>query len=383
MPHKEDPIFRQLQKHLDKQAVGFPSAKDGSDIRILKHIFDPQEAKLATYLSWKHKSETDIIAIATEFESKLIPTMLQTMVEKGGIEVIEKEGERFYCNSPLVVGMYEMQLNRLSKGFIRDFRRYTRSAAYGLSFLSTKVPQMRTIPVEKSIKVENHVATFDQVNHLLDESKGPFVIVKCICREKAKIQGRSCKVTDRKETCLALGDIAQTVLLGGQGKKIDREEARDILTKNQKEGLILQPSNTQNAEFICSCCGCCCGMLSIHKNIPKPLDYWATNFVAITNDDLCNECGACVKRCQVDAIFLHSESGKAVVKADRCLGCGHCVAVCVPGALSLNPTKKEQIPPQDRDALYTVIAENKKGPIGKAGLAGKFIFDKLQKKYLG
>ena len=45
--------YIKLQRHLDNQAVGFPATKSGSEIRILKHIFTPQEAEIATCLTYK------------------------------------------------------------------------------------------------------------------------------------------------------------------------------------------------------------------------------------------------------------------------------------------------------------------------------------------
>ena len=47
-------IYRQLQEHLDKMPIGFPKAKSGSDIRLLKHLFTPEEAKIAIPVSYTH-----------------------------------------------------------------------------------------------------------------------------------------------------------------------------------------------------------------------------------------------------------------------------------------------------------------------------------------
>ncbi len=60
-----------------------------------------------------------------------------------------------------------------------------------------------------------------------------------------------CKVTQRKETCLALGSIAESVLEMGVGRKISRKEAMTIMDENQKEGLVLQPANAKTPNFIC------------------------------------------------------------------------------------------------------------------------------------
>ncbi|MFX0073807.1 MAG: hypothetical protein ACFE96_00080 [Candidatus Hermodarchaeota archaeon] len=57
---EEVDVYRVLQKHLDKMPIGFPATKSGSDIRLLKHLFTPQEAKIATLLKfgWERDLET-------------------------------------------------------------------------------------------------------------------------------------------------------------------------------------------------------------------------------------------------------------------------------------------------------------------------------------
>ena len=38
-------VYRELQRHLDRLAIGFPSTESGVDLRILKHLFAPEEAR--------------------------------------------------------------------------------------------------------------------------------------------------------------------------------------------------------------------------------------------------------------------------------------------------------------------------------------------------
>ena len=47
----EDQVSRDLQRHLDEGPVGYLSTKSGADIRVLKHLLTPEEAKIATQLS--------------------------------------------------------------------------------------------------------------------------------------------------------------------------------------------------------------------------------------------------------------------------------------------------------------------------------------------
>jgi len=377
---QNDQAYIKLQKHLDNQAVGFPATRTGVEIRILKHLFTPEEAEIASFLSYKFEPLKIIYSRVEHLveSPEELERILDRIQKKGGIEFKIKNGKKHYCNAPLVVGMYEFQTDRLTPEFIKDFNDYTSDKNFGIEFLSTELPQMRTIPVAKSIHPQHNVSTFDEVTTLLQQAEDPFAIFECICRKKKSIEGKSCKVTDRKETCLAIGGIAQMILTNDVGRKITRDEAMSIIERNQKEGLVLQPSNTRKAEFICSCCGCCCGMLNMHKNLPKPLDFWATNFHAVMDKNTCEGCGNCEESCQVSAVSVSEKEQYAVVNLDRCLGCGVCVSKCPTESISLLKIPAEVVPPQTREELFDIIMASKKGRLGKLMLTGKLFFDAVR-----
>jgi electron transport complex protein RnfB len=377
---KNDQTYIDLQKHLNNQPVGFPATKSGVEIRVLKHIFSPKEAKIASFLSYKFEPvETIYDRVKHLVESpEDLKQRLEGIQRNGGIETKEKNGIPHYCNAPLVVGMYEFQLNRLTPEFLKDFSEYTAAQEFGVEFLSTELPQMRTIPVSKSIKPEHNVSTFDEVTILLDHAKGPFVILECICRKKKAMEGNPCEVADRKETCLGMDSMAQMFLNNGIGREISRDEAKSIIDENQKKGLVLQPSNSKEAEFICSCCGCCCGMLNIHKGLPKPLEFWATNYFAVIDMDTCEGCGECENSCQVGAVKVPENKDYAVVNLDRCLGCGICVSKCPSDSISLSKKTTEVIPPQTREELFDKIMDKKKGKLRKLKVTGKILYDAVR-----
>ena len=374
---KDDQIYVRLQKHLNNQAIGFPATKTGVEIRVLKHIFTPKEAEIATFLSYKFEPLESIYSrVETGVKSpEKLENILENIQKKGGIEIKIKNGEKLYCNAPLVVGMYEFQVDRLTPEFIKDFNDYTSDKAFGIEFLSTELPQMRTIPVAKSIHPQHNVSTFDEITALLQEAEEPFVILECICRKKKSMEGEPCKVTDRKEVCLAVGGMAQMALASNVGRQITRDEAMLIIEQNQKDGLVLQPSNTKTAEFICSCCGCCCGMLTLHKTLPKPLNFWATNFYAVVNKNTCEGCGSCEESCQVGAVKVSEKENHSAVNIERCLGCGVCVANCPNGSIALMKKPIEVMPPQTREELNDLIMDKKKGTFGKLLLTGKLFYD--------
>jgi len=370
-----DNVYRDLQRHLDKQAVGFPATKSGAEIRILKRIFDPEEAKLALTLSYEPRSLQEIFETVKPGDMELgeLGIMLERMVLKGGIGRSLKENTAYYYTTPFVVGMYEWQLGNLTAELLEDFDPYLTSRDFGLAMLSTKLPQMRTIPVEKSIPIGRHVTTYDNLREIINGHEGPIGINECICRKRSRLKGKPCQKTSRLETCMCLGEWAKDAIKAGVSRQVSRTEALEIARLNEAEGLVLQPSNDQKVEFICACCGCCCGMLGMQKMLPKPVDFWATNFYATVDTEVCTGCGTCAKRCQVNAARLDEKAGVSRIDLDRCIGCGNCVTSCPAGAITLTKKEKETVPPEDREILYKVIAENRPGTWGKIKLMARLV----------
>lgn len=358
--HKQDEVYRLLQQHLDRQAVGFPATRADADIRFLAALFTPDEARVALALSYQPLSQNQVIeGTAHDFTADRTVALLESAFQKGSIGWKLKDGVPHWYVMPVVIGMYEAQDGAPTRDFLAAAGEYMQTREYGMSLAAVKPSQMRTIPINKSITVEHHVASYDGIRSLVKSSQGPFVILKCICREAKRTTGQTCKQTSRLETCLAMGDMASMVLRRKHGREVSADEALAILQQNEDDGLVLQPANVQQAEFVCSCCGCCCGMLGLQKMLPKPVDFWATNYLASVNSDLCTGCGACIKRCQVNAVAI-PEAGTAQVNGKRCIGCGLCVPTCPKKAMTLIKKKPETVPPKDEEELYDTIRANRR-----------------------
>jgi len=372
---REEQVYRDLQKHLDKQAVGYPATKSGVELKLLKRFFNPEEARLAMHLTYKPRTVEHIFETAKEMGLSFQDTekMLDAMMKNGVIGHIEREGTRYFYNIPFAIGMYEGQLNKLTPEFLKEVDEYTNTNAFGLAFLSTELPQMRTIPVRESIPLDYHVTNYDHMTDIINGTDGPIVIMECICRQKAGVMGNPCQQTTRLETCMAFDDEAKNLIMSGIGREISKEEALEISRQNEADGLVLQPSNTQKVEFVCACCGCCCGILTLHKMLPKPVEFWATNYYAEVNPEKCNGCAICVTRCQVNAVNINERLNVAEVNLDRCLGCGNCITSCPSGARSLIKKEKEAIPPVDSENLYDIIMAKKKGKLAKMKLAARLL----------
>ena len=351
--------YKALQRHLDAMPVGFPATRSGVEIRILKHLFDPDEAMLAMALN--HRPEA-VQTIAGRVQGKGISkkrlhSMLNRMASKGSILRKTSGGKDHYALTPFVVGMFEFQLAHMTPELYADAARYFREA-FGLAYLSTAVPQMRVIPIEKSLTPEkNTIATYDRIRNIIENTNGKIGVADCICRKGKDLIGEPCKKTDRRNVCFGFRDYFDTYQREGWLREVGKDEALEILRQSEAEGLVLQTTNEQEPQAVCACCGCCCGILTILRNIPNPADFVATNFYAAVDADQCVGCGLCEKRCYMGAIRLNDKL--AGIDLKRCIGCGVCVPSCKPGAMSLIRKEQECVPPKTTEDLYEIIRAGK------------------------
>jgi electron transport complex protein RnfB len=352
-----DTVYVELQKHLDKQAVGFPATESGVEIRILKELFTPQQASLALSLSFEPQTVTDIHKNTKigGMSIEKVKSLLDGMIDNGSIGIMEKNGTERYHLMPLLIGIVEWHGSKSTPQFWADFHKYL-TQGYGRVYAKTKVSQMRTIPVQRSLNVEHQVTTYDHVREIINNTDGRIAIAPCMCREGAKGREEPCKVTSRVETCMCFGDWANHFTKLG-AREITREEALDIIRQNEEDGLVLQPTNYQKLDFICSCCGCCCGVLKIQRTLPNPAANWAHNFYAEVDTEMCTACGICADKCQVDAATIDEQNEYATINLDRCIGCGNCVANCPSEAMKLVKVEVETAPPEEKTDLYRILAE--------------------------
>jgi electron transport complex protein RnfB len=375
-----DNVYVELRRQIDKMPVGMPATDSGVEIRLLKHLFTPEEAKIALSLNVFPEPLKRIFNRVKKTDQAVtlegLKEVLDRLVAKGSISSGEKKGQRLYSYAMFAIGMYEFQANRLTKEFYEDTEEYF--GEFSKEFFRTNVPpQMRVVPVEKSITVENYVATYDEMRGFVKNAEGQFGVINCVCKQGKDLIDHACQTTDVRETCLMFPAMTASLTKSGTPfRLISKDETLRLLQQAEHEGLVIQPSNSKEPLFVCCCCGDCCGVLTMAKMFPKPAALFATNYHAEVDNQLCSGCGVCLKRCQMEAPTIVKK--KSSINLDRCIGCGLCVSTCPSKAIKLLKNEKTIVPPKNTDDLYMKILTKKVGnanllKIGVKKIAGQKI----------
>jgi NAD-dependent dihydropyrimidine dehydrogenase PreA subunit len=198
----------------------------------------------------------------------------------------------------------------------------------------------------QGLKAENAlpndtVLLLSQVEEMIDAATH-IVVQPCDCRRL----DQNC---DRPvETCLWLDAGALEALDRGYGRRLTRAEARDLVRRADRAGLM----HTANSEWrsrglhaICNCCACDCYPFRAARKLGSKGIWPRSHYVAAYDRERCDLCGACVKRCHFDA-FHHDGStvevsGKArpgvAFDPESCWGCGLCANTCPANAIVMKP----------------------------------------------
>jgi len=378
----DDCPYHLLRHEIDtRTGTAFPASESELEIKILKQIFAPIEAQISIQLSALPEGIKRIHKRVTKNGIDIsihdLEELLDGLVRKGGIIY-----EKFLFNNPkkkmyglmqFVIGIYEMQVDKLTKELAEDTERYLQET-FVYSFRDTgDHKQLRTIPVSKSIAMDRYVAHYDSIKELVKRENGPFVVINCVCKQSKDLLEEPCKLTDSRNVCITIGYSAKGSLdLFPSAKEVTKEELFELLDEFQEIGFVLQPENCFDPKFICVCCGCCCGALSNIKRLPRPANFWISNYYAQVDLDLCNGCGMCFKRCQIEAVKIVNK--KSTINLERCIGCGNCVIKCKTNAIMLLQKEKTTRPNRFHKGLYLNFFRKKRGLWGFLKMLGLYLF---------
>jgi Pyruvate/2-oxoacid:ferredoxin oxidoreductase delta subunit len=336
-------IYRTLSQVLDTLPNGFPSTESGLEIKLLKKIFDPEEAELFCDLRLTMETPVQIAERTGRPLEGLDELLTRMWREKGQIQGAELGPTRVFQMQPWVIGIWEMQVGRMDEEFALLSKEYYDT--FGPAFFSKGPSLMRTIPVGEELHPVQQTMPYDRVSGIIEQSES-FAVNDCVCKKEERLLGNGCEFP--LEVCLSVAPLPGLFEKHPWGRPISKEEAYQVIEKAEDAGLVHLVSNVENGHgFICNCCGCCCAVL---KGINKLGLKGVVNadFHSDIDTDECTECGICGESvCQVNAI----SEGDNAYKVDKelCIGCGVCLETCPVEAITLQPKPESELIASPKD----------------------------------
>jgi ferredoxin len=343
--------YRQLADRLNALPNGFPPAPDGAELRLLAKLFTPEEAALAARLRLTRETVQQI-AERLGGDAAALRKQLKSMASRGLIAAGRAEGGLGYGLLPFVVGIYEMQLNRIDGELARLFEDYYQQS-FGQS-LRQQPPVHRVVPVGESVRQGLETRPFDSVAVILAKSKA-WAVNDCICRKQQALIGKPCG--HPLDVCMMFSDVPGAFDNTADTRALTKDEALATLRRAAEAGLVHSVTNNQKGVwYVCNCCTCGCAVLRGISELGLGSVIAPSGFVCEVDEEACVACGLCVERCQFGALSMEA---LARVDGQRCVGCGVCTLACPEEALRLmpRPASETLTPPETEEAWRQARAE--------------------------
>lgn len=336
-------VYKRLAKKLDELPNGYPATESGVELKILEHIFTPEEAEMAL----KMRPMPETLETVAERLGKPVAEMeaiLDNMAEKGQVGSFKMFGQQMYMLFPFVIGIYEFQLNRMDEELSRLFEEYAPHLVGTVGGFEPAVT--RVVPVSTQIDADLQVHRHEDMRRMIEEATS-FDLMDCICKKERALEGSPCKHT--LQVCLAFSNEEDAFEKYPKGRSITKEEALKVIADAEEDGLVHCTYNVEDGQaFVCNCCPCCCGILRGVKEFNAPHLLAKSYFTASIDQESCAACGVCAdERCPMDAIV--EEDGAYRVLAERCIGCGVCAPTCPTESIKLvrKPEAEQDSPPSN------------------------------------
>jgi len=351
---------RSAYKNLSDRLNRFPQGAPPSKLlyQILEMLFSEQEAGLVAQLPIRPftAKEADLVWKLGITKSRKV---LDELAGRGILIDMEIRGNNIYVLPPPMAGFFEFSLMRirddidqkLLSELLHQYLHVEEDFIKAL-FATGDTQFGRVFVSEPVLSAHNalHVLDYERAGHIIGTAKHIGIGI-CYCRHKAKHLDRSCDAP--MNICMTFGATAQSLSRHNITRKVDKEEAIDLLDEAYEQNLVQFGENVQRrVSFICNCCGCCCeAMIAARKfGILQPVH--TSNFLPVVDGESCNGCGKCVAACPVESIALVSANNPnrpklklARVEEELCLGCGVCVRNCDIGALALDSRSERVMTP--------------------------------------
>jgi len=357
-------LYKELATVVNRAGGAVPVVEIPEMFDLLKALVNEEEAELAIKLPG-NPGTAQAMSVQTGISREDIAQKLESMTTKGFLHARRNSSGDFeYSVLPLLPGIFEIQFLRGTKTD-RDYQVAKTFKAYfdvindlrdslEESQPPPETPFFRILPIEEEVQVGKTVLPYAQLSRYLEKTD-TIAVSTCFCRHFAVLIDENDRCGASHDNCMTLGDAAVFISERHNGRLIDKEEAQQIIKQAEEQGLVHCSANTsEELEFICNCCSCHCGILSMAKSVSPVSAALTSGYFAQVDDAFCTACETCLERCPIDAISIN---GVALIDHSQCIGCALCVSSCPDEAIELLVQPDNKIPPATRDHLDKAMSD--------------------------
>jgi formate hydrogenlyase subunit 6/NADH:ubiquinone oxidoreductase subunit I len=176
------------------------------------------------------------------------------------------------------------------------------------------------------------VMLLGEIEEMIDAATD-IIVQPCDCRRL----GQNC---DRPvETCIWLDQGAREALDRGHGRRLTREEAKELVRWADRKGLMHTADSewqTRGLHAICNCCACDCYPFRAAQELGSKGVWPKSRYIVVYDRERCTLCGTCVQRCHFGAFYHDGSTVEVDGRARKnvqfepaeCWGCGLCANTC-------------------------------------------------------
>jgi Pyruvate/2-oxoacid:ferredoxin oxidoreductase delta subunit len=349
-------VYRQLLEVMTKRGGRYAGMDIPEFFDLVEELFTPEEAEVNNAMPRGPFTAKDLAGQMNRDEAE-IEKILESMADKGLSMAVNTEGAHVYMSARFMPGILEFQFmpgkfSDRDKKIAKLIHAYEKAFDEKSDTAAVTFPATRVITVDSTVESGDQVHTYDQVQTFIDQAD-PIAVTACYCRHAAALRDEDTHGMPN-DVCMQFGHGAQYAIDRLGGRKITREEAREVLDRAEEAGLVHMSTNRQTMPagmgFICNCDRWHCGAIKSAMEKPKPGLFFNSGFEPRFDADLCVACETCIDRCPPEALTM-GENDVPEVDLDLCFGCAVCATGCPSEAIVMVTKPGFPEPPEDGKAL--------------------------------
>ena len=353
-------VYKELLEVMKKRGGGYAGMDIPEFYEMVEEMFTPEEAEVNNVMPRGPFTAKDM-AKQMGRDVAEIKGILETMANKGICMATNMDGTQFYQSARFMPGILEFQFmsgktTEKDKKIARLIHAYEKAFDEKIDVTAMTFPTTRVITVDSTIEPSNQVHTYDQVQTYIDKSD-TIAVTACFCRHAAVLRDEDIHGMPN-DVCMQFGQGAQYAIERLGGRKVSKNEAREVLDRAEEAGLIHMSQNMQDMtggmDFICNCDRWHCGTVTRALAKPQPGLFFNSGFEPRFDPDLCVACETCIDRCPPEALTM-GEDDVPQVDLEKCFGCAVCATGCPSEAIVMLNKPGFSEPPKDGKALMAAV----------------------------